>query len=229
MRHAHVHHWGVSATLKEIKRKCFWPNCALDVAQMIRSCSICLEKHRVDLHDGEAFNRGLVHVWERVHVDLIGPFSPLSEDRNGYVLTVLDSYSRHVQVVPLEKKRADTVAEAWVFKVLLEHGVPKVLYSDQGTEFKNQLMRRIAKYFGTTQKFTLMNSPHSNNVERLHQTLGNLIRMLKSRRMKSLEEWDKLVIMAAHAVNNSFCTSTGVTPNFLFLGRDVRAPLDNWT
>ena len=50
--------------------------------------------------------------------------------------------------------------------------------------------------------------------------------MLKSRRMKDLEEWDKLVIMGAHAVNNSVCTSTGVTPNFLFLGRDVRAPLD---
>ena len=33
-------------------------------------------------------------------------------------------------------------------------------------------------------------------------------------------------MMAAHAVNNSVCTSTGVTPNFLFFGRDVRDPLD---
>ena len=33
------------------------------------------------------------------------------------------------EVIPLEDKRADTVAEALVFKVLLEHGVPKVLYS----------------------------------------------------------------------------------------------------
>ena len=119
-----------------------------------RYCSVCIEKHRVDLHDGEVFDRGLVHVWERVHVDLVGPFSPLSEDWNCYVLTVLDSYSRHVQVVPLKNKSADTVAEALVFKVLLEHGVPKVLYSDQGTEFKNQLMQRIAKYFGTIQKFS---------------------------------------------------------------------------
>ena len=159
-------------------------------------------------------------------MDLIGPFSPLSEDWNRYVLTVLDSYSRYVQVVPLENKMADTVAEALVFKVLLEHGVPKVLYSNQGTEFKNQLMRRIATYFGTTQKFTLTKSPHSNNVERLHQTLGNLVRMLKSRKLKDLTEWDKLIVMTAHAINNSVCTSTGVTPNFLFLGREVRAPLD---
>ena len=107
------------------------------------------------------------------------------------------------KLIPLENKRADTVAEALVFKVLLEHRVPKVLYSDQGTEFKNQLMMRIAVYFCTTQKFTLTNSPHSNNVERLHQTLGNLVRMLKSKRLKDLTKWDKLIVMAAHAVNNS--------------------------
>ena len=41
-------------------------------------------------------------------------------------------------------------------------------------------------YFGTTQKFTLTNSPHSNNVKRLHQTLGNLVRMLKLKRLKDL-------------------------------------------
>ena len=36
MKHAHVHHRGICATVKEIKRRCYWPNCALDVAQMIR-------------------------------------------------------------------------------------------------------------------------------------------------------------------------------------------------
>ena len=63
MRHAHTHHRGVSATIKDIKRKCYWLNCALDVAQMIRQCSIYLEKRRVDLHNGEAFHRGTVQVW----------------------------------------------------------------------------------------------------------------------------------------------------------------------
>ena len=100
-------------------------------------------------------------------MDLIGPFSPLAGDRYKYVLTMLDLYSRHIQVVPLEDKRAETVVEALVFRVLLEQGVPEVLYSAQGSEFKNQ-------------RFTLTNSPHSNNVERLHQTLGTLVRMLRS-------------------------------------------------
>ena len=85
-----------------------------------------------------------------------GPFSPLAGGRYRYVLMVMDLYSRHVQVVPLEDKWVETVAEAMVFRVLLEHGVPEVLFSNQGTEFKNQLMRNISKYFRTTQRFTLM-------------------------------------------------------------------------
>ena len=62
MKYAHMHHRGVSTTLQEIKRRCYWPNCTLDVAQMIRRCSVCLEKHRVDLHDGEAFDRSTTKV-----------------------------------------------------------------------------------------------------------------------------------------------------------------------
>ena len=49
-------------------------NAALDAAHMICHCSIHLEEHRVDLHDGEAFNRGTTKVWDWVHMDLIRPF-----------------------------------------------------------------------------------------------------------------------------------------------------------
>ena len=35
----------------------------------------------------------------------------------------------------------------------------------------------------------MTNSPHSNNVERLHQTLGTLVRMLRSKQLKDQKEW----------------------------------------
>ena len=46
----------------------------------------------------------MTKVWEQVQVNMIGPFSLLAEDKYRYVLTVLDSYSRHLQVIPLEGK-----------------------------------------------------------------------------------------------------------------------------
>ena len=57
MRRAQTHHRGMSATLQEIKKRCYWQNCALNVAQMIHKFSIWLENYKVDLHDREAFSR----------------------------------------------------------------------------------------------------------------------------------------------------------------------------
>ena len=83
MRHTHQHHRGVLATLQEVKYQCYWPNCCVDIAQIILKCSICLEKHRVDLHK----------LWDNMHVDLIGLFSLLTKDKYCYILTALNSSS----------------------------------------------------------------------------------------------------------------------------------------
>ena len=86
MRHPHQHHRGMSATLQEIKQRCYWSNGTLDVTQMIYQYSICLEKHRMDLHNEDAFNRGTTKVLEPMHKDLIVLFSPLAKDWYHYVL-----------------------------------------------------------------------------------------------------------------------------------------------
>ena len=101
-----------------------------------------------------------------------------------------------------------TVTEELVFRVLLEHGILEVLNYDQGTEFKNLMMQKISLYFGTTQRFTLTNSPHLNNLERLHKMLEKLVRMLQLKQLKVQREWNKLLIMASHMVNNLMCTAT---------------------
>ena len=73
---------------------------------------------------------GTSKVWKRVHMDLITTFLLLAEDKYRYVLTVHDLHSRHVQIIPLDDKQAETMSEALFFKVLLEHGVPEVEYSN---------------------------------------------------------------------------------------------------
>ena len=83
-------------------------------------------------------------------------------------MAVLDSYSRYIQAVPLEDKCAETVAEALIFRIMMTEGPPRMIYSNQGSKFKNVLMNKVTKYFGTTQKFSLTNSPGTNAVERTH-------------------------------------------------------------
>ena len=95
------------ATLQEIKQRCYLPKFALNIAQMVHQCSICLEKQMVDLLDWEVFNRGTTKVWEHMHMDLIRPNSPPLVPIH---TDLLDLYSRHVAVILLEDKWAETVA-----------------------------------------------------------------------------------------------------------------------
>ena len=50
------------------------------------------------------------------------------------MMTILDFYSRHMQAIPLKDKWAERVGEALAFQVLLEQGVPEILYSDKGND-----------------------------------------------------------------------------------------------
>ena len=118
----------------------------------------------------------------------------------------------------MEDKKAKTVAEALVFKVMMAEGPPQMIYSNQGMEFKNLLMKKITRYFGSSHKFSLTNSPWTNAVEGMHRTIRQLARMLQAKRMKDPEEWSKLVIMACHSINNSICLATSVSPSYVFKG-----------
>ena len=111
-----------------------------------------------------------------------------------------------------------TVAKALIFHVLMNKGPPGMIYSNQGSEFKNVVMSKVVKYFGSTQKFALTNSPWTNAVERTHRTIGQLARMLQAKKMKDPEEWSKLIVMACHSINNSVYLATGVSPSYLFKG-----------
>ena len=51
-----------------------------------------------------------------------------------YVLSLLDVFSRHVWLKPLQRKSSAIIAKE-LLSIYLEHGSPKVLQHDRGTEF----------------------------------------------------------------------------------------------
>lgn len=52
-----------------------------------------------------------------------------------YILTVLDVFSRFVWLRPLPGKSSDVIAKE-LKKIYVEHGTPRVLQCDQGTQLK---------------------------------------------------------------------------------------------
>ena len=74
--------------------------------------------------------------FEFLGIDLIA--MPEAASGNRYAMVVMDHFSRYATVVAIPDKTAITVARALTRQVLLGHGPPNTLLSDQGTEFRQR-------------------------------------------------------------------------------------------
>ncbi|KAL3096673.1 hypothetical protein niasHS_004192 [Heterodera schachtii] len=79
-----------------------------------------------------------------VQVDL-ADFQTLSRQNRGhrYLLVAVDVLSKRLFVVPLKNKRAEEMLEAFKELVKQMPMVPHRIFSDKGTEFKNQLLKKF--------------------------------------------------------------------------------------
>ncbi|KNZ52018.1 hypothetical protein VP01_372g6 [Puccinia sorghi] len=85
--------------------------------------------------------------FEELHLDLIGPISPLSHKQHKYILTIVDGFSRFVAAIPLTTKSEvfSTLAHAIDIEAKRLGYYPSVLHSDRGTEFLNSQFEDFCK------------------------------------------------------------------------------------
>ena len=76
-------------------------------------------------------------------IDLTGPHTR-SKRGNVYICTVIDVFSKWLEVFPIRNKEALTVAKVLVEKVFYRMGTPLSILSDCGKEVDGQLMREVS-------------------------------------------------------------------------------------
>ena len=78
-----------------------------------------------------------------ISMDLIGQFYPLFRKGNRYALTVICMHTGYTFSIPIPNKTASEVVRAYVERVYSQFGGPYKVLTDNGTEFKNQLMDEV--------------------------------------------------------------------------------------
>ncbi|ROT80449.1 hypothetical protein C7M84_000844 [Penaeus vannamei] len=108
-------------------------------------------------------------------MDLMGPF-PLTERGNQYILVIVDFLTRFAVVRALPNKYAETVAEA-VSEVFADLGIPQTVLTDQGREFRNEILKEMAKHMQFQHHKITAYHPASNGLcERTNQQVLNILR-----------------------------------------------------
>ena len=87
-------------------------------------------------------------------------------------------------------------------------GIPKTIYSDQGSEFKNNSFQKVLDKHNIQIIFALGHAPF---VESFNKTMKN--RMMKYMRSKNTDNWAKIMNPVLDAYNTSPHSATKIAPN----------------
>ena len=144
---------------------------------------------------------------EQFQIDLV--YLPDSWFNNNYkyLLTVVDVFSKKADIIPLKSRDAEVVAKA--FELVLEHmGIPKTIYSDQGSEFKNKEFNKILEKHKIQIIFTLS---HAVFIESFNRTIKR--RLMQYRKLHDSKDWIQFLKPVLDNYNNTKHSSTGIAPN----------------
>lgn len=187
--------------------------------KLCRECDKCqrtnhqLQKPRSELHPIP-----VTKVWHRVGIDLVGPL-PVTEAGNKYIITLSDYFSKWPEAAPLPSKEASGVAK-FLFDTFCRHGWPKIVQSDQGREFINEINACFFELTNIKHCISSAYHPQTNGLdERFNQTLMNTLKKVVD---TNNSDWDLHIPSALYAYRVSRQASLKFSPFFIMYNRYPR-------
>nr|GEW05189.1 hypothetical protein [Tanacetum cinerariifolium] len=116
-----------------------------------------------------------------LHMDLCGPMRVASINGKRYVLVIVDDYSRYTRVHFLRTKdETPEVINNFLKKIYVRLQAPIIIVrTDNGTEFKNQVLKEYFDSVGITHETSAAKTPQQNGVvERRNRTLVEAARTM---------------------------------------------------
>ena len=162
-------------------------------------------------------------------MDLIGPYTVRtpSQTHTLRALTMIDPATGWFEISSIPNTTAATVMEAFESEWLSRYPRPQYIGFDNGSEFKKQFLE-TCKNYDVTPKPTTSYNPQSNGIiERVHQVLGNSLRMfeLEKQELDKYQPWKHFLSATAWAIRSTYHTTLEATPGQLVFGRDMLLPI----
>lgn len=220
--HHQTGHQATQKTLDKIRESFVWPGMRNTVDKFIKACGLCgVYSKKSD--KGEAGRLPTpprpLHTWG---LDLTGPFKPARGTGNQYILAAIDHLTGWVEAIPIKNKTNHCVWEAFMTHIVSRYGLPEVIITDKGGEFRAIEFDKFLSECGVRHNVTTPYHPQSNGrTERFNRTLKSILAKLIR---NDIPEWEATLPEALWAYRTSWHASTGNTPYHLLYGLAPRQP-----
>ena len=218
-------HLGVKKTLHKLQRVCWWLGMRAEVTSYVHSCVECQRvKHSQQKPAGLLLPLPIPsRPYDTITMDFVGPLPPSGERLYDYILTVVDKFSKRVNLLPCHKTiDAHQTARLLIDNVVRQHGLPVSIISDRDPRWTGVLWTELFAAMGTKPKRSSSYHPQTDGqTERMHRVLEAMLRAYVNKRGSDWVEWLPTVEMS---INSSVQEATGKTP-FELTGVDWKDPM----
>jgi hypothetical protein len=161
--------------------------------------------------------------FDRLGLDILGPF-PRSLKGNCHIIVAVDYFTKWVETKAIPAATAIAVAEFFVESIVLRHGAPKAILTDQGKCFNNAMMKAVLRLLQTEYRTTTPYHPQANGLtERWNHTCAAMLSMYVDNKH---ENWDEALPFVTFAYNSAKQESTKHSPFELVYARNPLLPID---
>jgi hypothetical protein len=213
-----IGHGGVERTLNKIlSLGGRWQFMRQDVRKFIAHCPACQKMSQINLpiHTIK-YIASTYHTMECLNIDFVGPYPD-----KGYLLVIIDTFTRWIELYP----SVDATAKA-ALEGLLQHfgryGCPRLIRSDRGPHFANELIAGFLKATGTPHNLTLAYSSEENAiVERSNKEVNRHI-IAYTFDNDTVQHWRESIPFVQRIMNSSYSQRTKIAPADLLFGKQLQ-------
>ena len=204
-------HPGIRKTYQLVAKHYNWTGMRKYVTDYVRSCDIC-QRAKATRHKPFGLLQPLPAAnapWSSISMDFIVKL-PQSNSFDS-ILVVVCRRTKMAHFIPCnEKNNASQIADLFMKNIFKLHGLPENIVSDRGPQFTSKFWKLLFERFNV--KINLSSAYHpqtDGQTERVNQCLEQYLRVYTNYQQNN---WSQLLSYAEFSYNNSYHTSTSMTP-----------------
>ncbi|CAG2198053.1 unnamed protein product [Mytilus edulis] len=186
---AHEGHLEIVGTIQMLRSKVWWPNMDKDVEKYVKSCHGCQITSQFSHPEPLEPIKLPTGPWQYLAIDLLGPLPS-----GHFVFVVIDYYSRYYEIDITKDTSSEKMIDS-LENMLLRHGLPLSIRSDNGPEFTSKLFKRYLEDIDVKHVRNTPLYPAANGeVERQNRSLMKRIRIAQADAMDWKRELRKYIM-----------------------------------
>jgi len=220
-------HLGRDKTIEQMKRRFTWSKMDQDIELYVKTCEQCQRNK-----PSQQRTPGLLmpiappdypgHTWT---MDYIVSLPPCARTGNDAIVVFVCKLTKLKHFVACKTSiDAPSTARLFLDSVVKLHGMPERIISDRDPRFTAHFWKAFWAGLGTTLSMSTAYHPQTDGqTENANRTLEIMLRSVINFEQ---DDWEDHLAAAELAVNNARNETTGLSPFYMFYGREARLPLD---